>query len=725
LCFSTYNYGSEKTLSSFFSNQAYKTYETLKILSCSILYHLNYIFHIAWYKIFKPREEELFEAIKNENSIATHIILTYPHINPNYVSPNHYSNNSLLHKACSHRDLQTVKKLLSFDRIKPNIFDNNNHTPLYNMYNRHNSYPNLLEIITILIKHPKTDINKTIEYSTVLSWACEMGHTDIVKLLLDRKDINVHRGNYIDTYLRIAHKKGHKEIFDMLCEHPLTDPLEIFTIAVENGDVTLVAKLLKNQSLDSYLCLTKSPLYIAYTSHYCNRNANLEIIKMLVVYPKTYINTIVKQSTVLRWACEKDHTDIVKLLLNRHDIEVNYKGYEYSCLRLSHNKGHTETFKMLSTHPTIDPIELFAIALESGYEEIIKKLLKKHQLSTLEGLNKDSLSKAAKTGNIEIFKLLLKYQSIPINHDAYNTALYEAVKYGNEALVQLLLTIPNIHIHKKNAREKTPFCLAIEMNNIPIAQLLYNHINNIVNEYFLDGNTPLIFAAHKKNIDMINFLIDICKVNLSLKDDNNATFFHHLATGDKLPALEQLNFFNNYSDTQKKQFINTQLQSFVYIQLPDNEKQDIPRIVYPFINYCKQYGGNLNQRLDKHDRPVDAAHKILTLLAQYTTHDSAQFIIKEKIYHAFLNQTDAMPEDQLHFMLKYKLGLNLDIKNNIMRYYYAVTIDQKIISLIITKPNIYGSYYEKNNRDKRILKENALNETYKSLGYPTTSNLYA
>jgi ankyrin repeat protein len=353
---------------------------------------------------------------------------------------------------------------------------------------------------------------------------------------------------------------------------------------------------------------------------------------------------------------------------------------------------------MLSTHPTIDPIELFAIALESGYEEIIKKLLEKHQLSTLEGLNKDSLSKAAKAGNTEIFKLLLKHQSIPINHNACNAALYEAVIRENETLVQLLLTIPNIHIHKKNAREKTPFCLAIEMNNIPITQLLYNHTNNIINEYFLDGNTPLICAAKQKNIDLINFLIDICKANLSSKDDYDATFFHHLVMPDATFSLEQLTFFKNYNDEQKKQFINEQLQSFVHIKFLDQAKENIHRITYDFINYCKKCSGDLNQRPNKYDRPVDTADKVYAALVQHLNHSSAQFIIKEKIYHTFLIQTNAIPEHELYYRLNERYIS--DIKNIIMRYYCAVTIDKKIAFLIITKPDKYGSYYEKNNELK-------------------------
>jgi len=742
LCFSTHSYGSEKTLSSFVSNQAYKPYEALTTLSGLILYQLNYIFHIVWYTIFKPTEENLYQAINNKNSIATHIILTYPHINPNYVTPNHCGNNSLLHIACWHRDLQTVNKLLSFDQIKPNIFDGNNHTPLHEVcyicrrkatkqnkgLDLHEKIPNLLEIIKIFIKHPKTDVNKTINYSTVLSWACEMGYADIVKLLLARQDINIHQKlnrNNTETCLRIAHRYNRMEIFDILCEHPQTNPLEIFGMAIEYGYLKCVKKLLNNKSLDPFISKKneETPLYIAYTNRHYGRQANLEIIKALILYPATDINAIIKKKTVLSWACKEGHTDIVKLLLNcEKNIEINNKYYYHSgshdgitCLRMACEKHYQEIFDLLSNHPTIDPIELFAVAVENGYEEIVKKLLKQYQCDILKSLKEDSLSKAAKTGNIEIFELLLKYQSIPINHDAYNTALYKAVKYGNEALVQLLLTIPNIHIHKKNTSKKTPFYLAIETNNIPIALLLYNHTNNIVNEYFLDGNTPLICAAEQNNKEMINFLIDICKANLSSEDDQKATFFHYLALADQPLDLEQLTFFKNYSNTQKKQFINAQLESFIHIAFTDYAKENIQRTVYPFINYCKKYSGDLNQRSNKHDRPVDTAYKILTLLAQHIDHDSAQFIIKEKIYHAFLNQTDAIPEHQLHFMLKNKL--NFDAKNNIMRYYYAVTIDQKIISFIIGGRNEYQSYYEKNKEQKRILKENALNETYKSLGY--------
>jgi ankyrin repeat protein len=726
--FNTQNYGSEKPSSSFFANKAHITYEALEVSISSILYLLNYIFHITWYKFFTPTEKELYEAILHRNSIATHIILAYPNIDPNYISHAHYCYDvydSLLHIACSCDDFQTVKKLLSFDQINPNILDNDNNTPLaITYYTDTYGKSNKLKIIKELIKHPKTNVNhqtNTFEGNTVLEWACKKGYTNIVKLLLNRKDIDTTKCRY-HTYLGIARYSGNKTIFDMLCDHPQANHLEMFTIAIEDDNVELIAKLLKNNSFRANALKYWDE---AYKKNYSKKKANQEIIKMLIENIEkhhyegtTYYHTW--SNIIFFLACWHGYTDIVKLLLTRNAININnkYSNYEYiqkTCLYITNTKKYTDIFEILSNHPEIDPVDLFAIAVENNDVKIVKKLLKAHPLSALESPNTDSLQKAVKNENMEIFKLILEAQPA---QTACNIALYEAIGHHNKTFVELLLKVPNLNIHQKNYACEPPFFLAIELDNIFIAQLLYNHTNNIVNEYYND-ETPLTFAIRqKKNKNMINFLIDICNANLSLKDINNVTFFHLLAIADPALNLEELTFFKNYNNTQKKQFINEQLKAFVYIKFSDDAANYIHRTVYSFINYCKKYGGDFNQK-SKYDRPIYTAYKTYKALDKYTSHDSAQFIIKEKIYHAFLNHTNAIPEHELHYRLKNIFGV--DIKNNIMQYYYAVTIDQKIASLMLTNHNQNTTYYKKNAIEKIAFKKQTLNDIYKQFGYALIS----
>lgn len=740
--FNTQSCDNKKISSSLFINKAHITYDRLAESISSILYLFNYLFHIAWYTIFTPTEETLYRAIEYKQSMATHIILTYYNINPNYRTKNKYDSlpeNSFLHKACENGDLQTVEKLLSFPSTDPNILNRYQWTPLYVTYNISYRSQNWFEIIKLFIQNPKTDINKQIfgtsDNENILLWTCEHGYTKIVKLLLNRSDIDLNNklhtydfrpyddNNTISKYLAIAHKKGHKQILTMLCEHQSTKPLDVFIIAIKDSNIELVKKLLKTNN-----DIIIQNWHKSYTFEQPITENNLKIIKIFIQNPVIDINYVDKRQgiSVLFWACHHGHKNIVKLLLNRPDIQINsryennmYHSPHQTCLQIAHNKGyvkqkleeHKKIFNMLSEHPAIDPVELFAIAIEYGHVEIVKKLLEKHQLSTLEDQNKNSLQKTVINGNKEIFELLLQNPYIHTNHTACNAALYEAVKLNNELFVQQLLSkIPNLNIHKKSYQEQPPIFYAIENSNIPIAQLLYNHTPDIINECY-DGNTPLIFASQQKNNkEIIPFLINICNADISIKHFYNTTFFHLIAMTNKTFDLEKLTFFNQYNNTQKKQFINAQLESFVHIQFPDNQEKIIDYYLENFINYCKNYSGDFNQRINK-NRPVDTASEICTRLAKDISYDSQQFIIKEKIYHAFLNQTDVIPEDELHYRLKEKLGF--DIKNKIMHYYYTATIDQKIASLKLSNED----YYDKETIKKIHIKEQLLNITYKKLGY--------
>jgi len=137
------------------------------------------------------------------------------------------------------------------------------------------------------------DINESYEkeeynFYTLLSYACDNGHIDIVQLLLEQKYIDV---NY---------------------QGPLY-------CACQNGHIDIVQLLLKRKDID----VNKwSPLEKA-----CE-NGHTDIVRLLLKHPDILVN----KWEPLEKACENGHTDIVRLLLKRKDIIITETKHVYNIL---------------------------------------------------------------------------------------------------------------------------------------------------------------------------------------------------------------------------------------------------------------------------------------------------------------------------------------------------------------------------------------------------------
>jgi len=542
------------------------------------------------------------------------------------------------------------------------------------------------------LTHPIMDPNAQEDSypgDTLLHKACDANDIEEVRFLLlhPHTDPNV-RNRRNQTALWVACNDSKLEIIELLLADDRTDP---------NIDRPLFVSLFR--------CTTK-PDYL---------ENSLKIIKLFIKNPKIDLNQKYCQYTLLSIACLHGWTEIVKMALEREDIDPNETPNPDTYLRIAHRNGNKEIFELLRNHPKADLADLFTIAVEAGYEDIVEELLNKYTLDTLKFPDSKScnnplteaLPKAARTGNINIFTNILKQKNININLRNHNTALYEAVDAGHIEIVKLLLQQEKIDINLGNGN-KTPFYLAIKKNNTEIAFLLYNHDPATVNIQNMLGQSSLMFAASTHGTDVINFLIDICNANMYLKDKNGATFLHYLVRTNQHFNLNTLHFFHNYTDKEKKLFLNEQLESFAQVVFSDNVCEEIDSMSLSFINYCARHGADLNHRNIKGKIPLDIAFNQYKNIVPYIHDESKQFIIKEKIYHSFLRRTESATNRDLWFHLSHN-GINKDIYRNIMKYYYALNIDSYVVNW-----SEYSCSYPKSR--KIAIKKNRLKEQYERLG---------
>ena len=317
-----------------------------------------------------------------------------------------------------------------------------------------------MKIAQLLLQQLEIDVNADTGYrrKTALMMAANYGHAEIVKLLLENPKIdNINKkSRFSGTALTMAVRRGYIEIVKLLLEHPKID-----VNARDDGEIVLMIAA---------------------------KNGHTEIVKLLFEQPKIDINAKYRGDTALEMAVKNGHIEIVKLLLKQPKIDVNAtSGFYKEVLRMATKNDYIEIVELL---PEIDiKIALVIVAVEKGYVEIVKQLLKKLEIDINEKekyVEKTLLMMAAEKGQVEIVKLLLQQSGVDCNakrkrEDDQDTALMIAVKNEKVEIVKLLLQQPGIDLNVKEV---------------------------IKNEDTKIETTLLIWAIQNKHEEIVNFLLE-------------------------------------------------------------------------------------------------------------------------------------------------------------------------------------------------------------------------
>lgn len=349
-----------------------------------------------------------------------------------------------LMKACFYRKLNIVEYILSFPNIEINKTNHQNRSALTMACLEGDA-----RIVELLLNYPNIDINTKDGQNgyTPLMDASYYGYDKIVKLLLDKKDIDVNIFNHL----------GHSA----------------FSMAVKQGNLKVVQLLLKVPNIDINIIDKdgKSVLKFAYDIK------NMKLIELLIKTPNINVNIydLLSGETLLLMACANGEENIVKLLLQNSKTDVNKSDkYNYTPLMTAIYQGNVNIVKMLLDHPEIkinekahnDKTALYK-AVEDNKIEIVKLLLNHKDIdpNIPEKWNKDSpLITASKNREMEpIIKLLLAHPKIDVNYSTnfHETALIDAIRFTQVNNVKLLLAHPKIEINLRNYHKQTPLGVAI------------------------------------------------------------------------------------------------------------------------------------------------------------------------------------------------------------------------------------------------------------------------
>ena len=322
-----------------------------------------------------------------------------------------------------------------------------------------------------------------------LTWASVRGHEEVVKMFLEREDVNPNQGDprYGRTPFLWAAQSGHEGVVKMLLEREdvKLDQADTgcgqtpFSWAAENGHEGVVKVLLEREDV----------------------NPNQPDTKW--------------GRTPLSWAAESGHEGVVKMLLEREDVNPDQADTEYGRTPLSWAAGSRRegVVKMLLEREDVNPNQAdtkcgrtpLLWAANRGHEGVVKMLLEREGVNPNQAdtkYNRTPLLQAAQGGHEGVVKMLLERGDVnPNQADSFcdETPLLSAAEVGHEGVVKMLLERADVNPNQAQAGSfygQAPLSLAAERGHEGVVKMLLEREDINPNQPDTEwGRTPLSWAA--------------------------------------------------------------------------------------------------------------------------------------------------------------------------------------------------------------------------------------
>ena len=268
------------------------------------------------------------------------------------------------------------------------------------------------------------------------------------------------------------------------------------------------------------LCETGSKRYNAWSAIYASS-----------------VNWFPKSASSLAMASYFGLDAVVKLLVEREDVEADSKDSEYGQTPLSWaaERGHETVVQLLVDRDDVeadskskDGRTPLSWAAENGYEAVVQLLVDQDDV---EADSKDKggqtpLSWAARRGHEAVVKLLVDRDDVEADSKdkGGQTPLSRAATNGHEAVVKLLVDRDDVEADSKGKDGQTPLSWAARYGHEVVVKLLVDRddveADSKDSEY---GQTPLSWAARRGHEVVVKLLVDRDDVEADSKDKDGRT----------------------------------------------------------------------------------------------------------------------------------------------------------------------------------------------------------
>ncbi|XP_071136253.1 uncharacterized protein [Mytilus edulis] len=365
-----------------------------------------------------------------------------------------------------------------------------------------------IDLVTWCLHHCTSNVNHgriNGDSVSALFTACEEGHTEVVKMLINNKaDINKSRDTG-ESPLHIACWNGHTEIVQMLvnnkadinkCRNTGESPLYYASFY---GYTEIVQMLINNNmnKADINKCRDNkvSPLYIACW------NGHTEVVQMLINNKADIYKSKDTGESTLYIACQDGRTEIVQMLLNNKADINKCKDTGASPLYIACSNGHTEVVQMLINNKAdinkcrdTGKSPLY-VACYNRRTKVVQMLINnKADINKCDDEEVSPLFIACHGGYTEVVQMLINNKT-DINkcRDTGESPLYIACHIGHTEVVQMLIN-NKADINKCHDEEVSPLYIACQEGHTEVVKMLINNKADI-NKCRDTGASPLYIAC--------------------------------------------------------------------------------------------------------------------------------------------------------------------------------------------------------------------------------------
>ena len=487
-----------------------------------------------------------FASLNGHLDVSKYLILNC-NCNPQCSASN---GNTPLHCACQNGHLEIMKYLIHKERCSPELGNVNGYTPLHSAArNGHQAVVKYL--ISEIGCNPQ--IAEKVE-NIPLHCACENGHLEVAKYLITEHKCSPEHGNVNGyTPLHSAASNGHLAVVKYLISEHRCNP----QIATNDGLTPLhYACLNRHLDVSTYLisscnCNPQCSSNHGFTPLHCAcENGHLEVAKYLITEHKCNPeHGNVSGYTPLHLAARNGHLAVVKYLINELGCNPQIAdnsgntSLHYACL-----SGYLDVTNYLLSGCNCNPqcsanygFTPLHCACENGHLEVAKYLITEHKCNPEHGNINGyiPLHSAASSGHLAVVKYLVT--ELGCNPEFADndglTPLHEACCSGHMHVAQYLVQEQNCAYEPKATINDEMLSTVTKKGCFPLqnslmvkayetflfVEYIHGWTTKKITNKAIEGITPLHLACMKGHLDMVKYLIDVCKCNLNHATSSNLT----------------------------------------------------------------------------------------------------------------------------------------------------------------------------------------------------------
>ncbi|XP_067678535.1 ankyrin repeat domain-containing protein 50-like [Haliotis asinina] len=321
---------------------------------------------------------------------------------------------NIIHCACMGGDVGVVKYILSKSMVDVDRRGSNKMTPIMVAKNYKHR-----EVVDLLVSKWPDGSLKYYKHRSILQSACRKGNIDMVKFILSQNTVSINTGwKATITPIMIAAEMGHKEVVKLLVSSGADVSLadnkgdNILHYACQGGHTETVKYILSQNMSDinSRGFQKMSPLMRAALM------GHREVMKLLASKGADVLQLDLGGDNILHYACRGGHIETVEYILSQNMLDINSRG----CRKMT---------------PVMS-------AGQEGHKEVVELLVENNaDLSLVNNGNNNILHLVCQQGRLEMVRYVLSLNVLDINcrGEHNRTAVMLAEKYGHKDVVVILL----------------------------------------------------------------------------------------------------------------------------------------------------------------------------------------------------------------------------------------------------------------------------------------------